>query len=195
MANPDEDVSEAINRLFELYADEIYRFVRFSLGNPVEVEDIVQDVFLQAMRSWGSFRGASSEKTWLWSIARHRVVDWIRQHGRETASLQKGVDRLESASPDSDARNSDARIDLERAVQRLPMGYRQVLILRVVQDKSATETASILGWSNVKVRVTLYRALEALEGLIQREHSSPEGEGGSRGRQGMERDFCASIRS
>ncbi len=188
MASTDEDARQAVSRLFDLYADDIYRFVRFSLGNPAEVEDIVQDVFLQAMRSWGGFRGASSEKTWLWSIARHRMVDWIRRRGRETTGIGEDMDRLEGAHSDP-----DALIDLELTLRRLPMEQRQVLILRIVQDKSSAEAAGILGWSNVRVRVTLHRALKALEGLLAQEESSREGEGGNRGGQGMEKGLRSSV--
>ena len=61
------------------------------------------------------------------------------------------------------------------------MDQRQVFALRIIQDKPAAEVASILGWSNVKVRVTLHRALKALERLLQ---AKPlvEGEGMYRGR-------------
>ena len=175
--NGPEQARDAANRLFELYGDGVYQFIRFSLSNPVEAEDIAQDVFLEAFRSWNSFRGGSSEKTWLWSIARHRIQDRIRQRGREGASAELDLDSLaDSVSPDP-----DTLLDLERSLQHLSLDQRQVFTLRVIQDKPAAEVASILGWSNVKVRVTLHRALKALESLLQAEPLI-EGEGGYRGR-------------
>lgn len=157
-----EKARDAVNRLFELYGDGIHQYVRFSLNNPVDAEDIVQDVFLQALRSWSSFRGGSSEKTWLWSIARHRLQDRIRQRAREGTSVEADDDILEGTATS----DLDTLIDLERSLQHLSMDQRQVFTLRIIQDKPAAEVASILGWSNVKVRVTLHRALKALERLL-----------------------------
>lgn len=153
-----ETSSEAVKRLFEDYADEVYQYLRFTLGRPSEAEDIVQDVFLEALRAWPRFEGRSSEKTWLWSIIRHKMVDRLRQRqrGRAETSAQVG----EGASEDVDI--AATRVDLERSLQRLPLAQRQVFILRIIQDKSSSEVSQLLGWSNVKVRVTLHRALKLI---------------------------------
>lgn len=177
MQNGTEQARDAVSRLFEAYGDGVYQYVRYSLSNPVEAEDITQDVFLEALRSWSNFRGGSSEKTWLWSIARHRIQDRLRQRGREGVSAELDEDAL----PGGVAADTDTRLDLERALRQLSIDQRQVFTLRIIQDKPAAEVASILGWSNVKVRVTLHRALKALESLLQVGPPLAE-EGGYRGR-------------
>jgi RNA polymerase sigma-70 factor, ECF subfamily len=168
-----ESERDAVGRLFEIYGDDIYRYVRFSLGQGAEAEDVVQDVFLEALRSWNRFRRSSSEKTWLWAIARHRIQDWIRKRGRGGHATAIDVDHIES----SVSFDADTVMDLEQSLQHLSADQRQVVILRVIQDKSVAETAGILGWSGVKVRVALHRALKALGQSLSAEPLKA-GEGG-----------------
>ncbi len=178
--NSGQSAREAIDRLFERYGDEVYQFARFSLADLAEAEDVVQDVFLQALRSWQDFRGDSSERTWLWSIARHRLQDQIRRQGRRGGHEESGVDMdsLAGAAPS----DPDAIVDLERSLQHLSIEQRQVFTLRMIQDKSTAETARVLGWSDIRVRVTLHRALKALGRLLVSVEPLPEGEGSYHGR-------------
>ena len=172
--NGGQNSREAIDRLFEQHGDEIYQFARFSLGNPIEAEDIVQDVFLQALRSWDVFRGDSSERTWLWSITRHRLQDQFRQRRRQ-GNVDSGLDVNDLESVERS--DPDTLLDLEHGLRHLSIAQRQVFTLRIVQDKSTSNTARILGWSDIKVRVTLHRALKAMKHLLVQSEPLPEGEG------------------
>ena len=77
-----DTAAHAVERLFERHADEIYQYVRLTLGDAIEAEDLVQDIFLDALRSWPTFQGRSAERTWLWAIARYKLVDRLRQRVR-----------------------------------------------------------------------------------------------------------------
>lgn len=146
-----------LTRLFDRHADEIYRFARYSLGDAAAAEDAVQEVFLGAWRSLGRFRGAASERTWLFAIARRVVAGQLR-------AARGGVSApaaLQGASPDV-APGAAQRLDLERGLAALPLGQRQVFILRIIEDRSVSETARLLGRPAVWVRVTQHRALARL---------------------------------
>ncbi len=154
-----DTAAHAVERLFERHADEIYQYVRLTLGDAIEAEDLVQDIFLDALRSWPTFQGRSAERTWLWAIARYKLVDRLRQRVRRPMQPM-----VEMGGPRGTGLEDVATlVDLERSLQQLPTAQRQVFILRMVQDRPSSEAAELLGWSPVKVRVTLHRALKALE--------------------------------
>lgn len=166
-----ERASDAVERLFDRHADEIYQYVRFTLGDAAEAEDLVQDIFLDALKSWPAFRGHSSERTWLWAIARHRLTDRMRQRSRRSAALIATTDPGITGPEDTAA----LRLDLEQSLQQLPAPQRQVFIVRIIQDQSTSEAAQLLGWSPVKVRVTLHRALKALKARMTMPESPSKG--------------------
>lgn len=166
---PMDDARDAARRLFELYGKSVYQFLRFSLGDASEAEDILQDVFLDVLSAWPRYDGRSGEKAWLWGIARHRLVGAYRRR-RLHRTLPMTQDPAVIVGP---ADITD-RLELEEAMARLSVAQRQVVTLRSIQDLSVAETATLLGWSQAKVRVTFHRALRRLARVLDLE------EGGDR---------------
>jgi RNA polymerase sigma-70 factor (ECF subfamily) len=157
--------AEAVEELFHLYADDVYRYAVSVLGKPAEAEDVVQEVFIRVLKSWDKFRYESSVKTWLWSIARNCIQDVHRKRYRRKEQLTE-----EGVLPDRLARDDDEHIvELEDTLRGLSESYRQVVTLRLIQDLSTEDTARILGWTTAKVRTTLHRAVNALRKIMQTE--------------------------
>ena len=158
MAEPNP--AEAIQALFDRYGDEIFAHVHLSVGRREDAEDLVQDIFLRALKAWPRFEHRSQARTWLWAITKNRLREYYRIRSRASGQLETmlGVAEPEAATADP----SDA-IFLQQALSALPPVERQVFILRVIQDRSSRETATLLGCSDVRVRVTLHRAMKHLE--------------------------------
>ncbi|QQE78791.1 RNA polymerase sigma factor [Alicyclobacillus sp. SO9] len=153
--------AEATQQLYELYKDDLYRYIRFSLGDPHEALDLVQDVFIRVLHSWDSYRGEAKVKSWIWSIARNRIIDYTRKRKNRTSdSLDE---RFDVASSDS----SYGVVELETVIRNLPNKYREVVILRLLQDWSTADAAQILGWSQAKVRTMLHRAMKELRSELK----------------------------
>ena len=169
-----EGAAQAIGRLYAQHADEIYRFARFTVGREGAAEDIVQEVFLRALRSWERFAGRASERTWLFAIARRVVADHLRllKRQRPGAEIDPGI-------AGAAHRDETLRLDLEASLRLLPLAQREVFILRIVEDRSAREAAVLLGRSEASVRVALHRALVRLRAALRREDTPSEREGGS----------------
>lgn len=74
-----QSASEAALVLFEKYGDEVYRYVRYTIGESSDAEDIVQEVFLRVLQSWKRFNHKSSSKTWLWSITKNCIKEQLRK--------------------------------------------------------------------------------------------------------------------
>ncbi|MFD1675309.1 RNA polymerase sigma factor [Alicyclobacillus fodiniaquatilis] len=157
---------ESIRSLYELYSDDIYRYARLTLRDSNDACDVVQEVFLRAFRSWDSYRQTSNSKTWLMSIARNYMFDVFRKKRTEKSHIFLS-EIIEVAIPES----SEMSLEIEIALSRLKDTYRQVVILRHIENYSTQETAQILNWTEAKVRTTARRAIAKL-----REFLSPNSE-------------------
>lgn len=156
--------SEVVADLFQRYGKEVYEHVYLMLGITADAEDMTQEVFLRVLRGWGQFRHASSVRTWIWSITRNCLREYYRQNHHDrmrTTALSQGV-AVATYPPSS--RFSTA--ELVDALQALPTAQRQVFICRAIQGLSSKETAAMLGWSDVLVRVTLHRATKRLREVL-----------------------------
>lgn len=133
-------------------------------------EELVQEVYIKVLQSYHSFSHQSSEKTWLFSIARHTTIDWIRkQHRQKRRSLGTVGDvegetiRDQSLLPDEIVTQRDEIRQIYKELQRCSLPQQQVIILRYIEQLSIAETAAILGWSESKVKTTQHRAIKALQ--------------------------------
>lgn len=150
---------------YEKYYRDIFRFIFYMLGDRQSCEDFVHDTFLRAYKSFDRFENQSNVKTWLFSIAKHLVMDEIRRRKRrQFLSLFSGEqDFPSSVNVEQYIENKDAVERVLKAIQNMKPNYRLVIALRKIEDLSTKETADILGWSETKVRKTLSRALASLK--------------------------------
>lgn len=153
---------EGIHSLFELYANDIYRFARFTLHDEAEAKDVVQEVFFRAFQQWDSFRNESSYKTWLLTIARNYMYDLFRKRKRQL----KLFDKYTPPEQDHKYKQIDDLIVLQEGIARLKAIERQAVVLRHVQGLPIAEVAVVMGWTEGKTRVKLHRALRKLRDLI-----------------------------
>jgi len=156
-----------IEELFDQYSDSIYRYARYSLPSWIDARDVVQEVFLRAFRSWPEFQGRDL-KTWVFRIARNYIYDELRKKRRrhELESTHQANER---------AVELDTLVELEDALEGLPPAYRQVLLLRWMQDLTVADTAKVLGWSESKVRITFHRARKQFREVLEAD-VNPSGE-------------------
>ncbi|GAB3792546.1 RNA polymerase sigma factor [Virgibacillus kimchii] len=154
---------ELITDWFDSYADDIYRFLVYYMSTP-DVEDVVQEVFIKAINRYDSFNGKSSPKTWLISIARNLAIDEIRRQKRQDwRRLIKTYEYKTENSPESAQIANETKLQLHQVISKLRQNYRDVIILRGIEELSIAETADILKWPDKKVSLTFHRALKALK--------------------------------
>ncbi|GEN89549.1 RNA polymerase sigma factor [Oceanobacillus sojae] len=158
---------ELISDWFDYYADDVYRFLIYYMSTP-DVEDLVQEVFMRAIDRYPSFKGESSPKTWLISIARHLAIDETRRQNRKDwRKLIKTHSFHTEISPEDQQISEERKIVLHQAIEKLKDDYRSVVILRGIEELSVTETAQVLKWTESKVRVTFHRALKVLKSEVK----------------------------
>jgi RNA polymerase sigma factor (sigma-70 family) len=172
------DVS-AFECLMRQYNRRLYRLARATLRDRTEAEDAVQDAYLSAFRSMGSFRGDASLSTWLSRLVLNECFARMRRNvrranvipmvsaSRHVESTQMIVDQ--SDSPDGALGRAQIRDLLERKVDELPENYRIVFVLRSVEELSVDETAETLGILEETVRSRHFRAKNLLRESLARE--------------------------
>jgi len=167
-------------RRFELLAlphlDAAYNLARLLTGNAADAEDVVQEAYLRAYRFFDGFRG-DNIRVWLLSIVRNSFYTWARENRSprlgfvadlpEPATVED--ERILWGSPQADPETLLLR-DIDQAtvgrlMQRLPSAYREILLLREVEEFSYREIADITGKPVGTVMSRLSRAREALRGL------------------------------
>jgi RNA polymerase sigma-70 factor, ECF subfamily len=153
---------EAIASLYSLYAHDVFRYARFSLGNDSDAYDVVQETFFKAFQSWQTFRGDAHAKTWLMKIARNHIYDFYRKQGNK----RKYESTLALPDVEDLGVNADDLLALSDALAHLPDNYRQVIVLRYVHRLSIQECSEVLAWSSAKVSTTAHRAVNKLRDIL-----------------------------
>jgi RNA polymerase sigma-70 factor (ECF subfamily) len=151
---------------FREYHNDIYNFLIYYTGG-MDVEDLVQETFVKAVRNIHKFKGDSNPRTWLISIARNVAIDESRKRRKEETKrnrlLQFSVSAKGSDSPEEIVGLSETKAELYVAIRTLKQSYYDVLMFRGINELSVQETAQALKWSENKVNLSYHRALKALE--------------------------------
>jgi RNA polymerase sigma-70 factor, ECF subfamily len=158
----------AASALVERHAPSLARFVA-SLGVLSQPEEMVQDTFVRAFGSLDSFRGESSLRSWLFTIARRLVLDQRRSSRRDKlhVSIEDAQDQLVSANDVLDgvvADESETRV--RAAVARLSPMQREVFTLRVVEGLSYKEIADVASTTEGSARVHYHNAMRAVKEFL-----------------------------
>lgn len=159
----------AFGRLYEMYADKIYKYLFYRIGGNAEAADMTELVFLKAWENLPDFGSRSrgfNFRAWLYRIAHNTLVDHHRTT-REEVALD-AVPELASRAPHVQQLIEDAQ-EIEtvmRMLDQLDAVSRQVIVLRFFSGLDSKETAEVLGMSAGNVRVIQYRALKKIRDLL-----------------------------
>ncbi|MBM7552425.1 RNA polymerase sigma factor SigX [Thalassobacillus pellis] len=164
-------------RFYDQYHTDLYRFVFYMVKDREQAEDLVQDVYIRVINSYSRFNGESSEKTWLFSIARHVTIDYFRKQKRKKKRLMDFFDwsnhgeqlQDERPLPDEIIEQGETIREVYRCMEQLTVDQKSVIVLRYIQSMSIQETADILGWSASKVKTTQHRGMKALQRQMEKQ--------------------------
>ncbi len=146
---------EQFARLYDLYARMVHGILLARVPRD-EVDDLVQDIFLHALKKLHTLRNAAAFGSWLAMIARNRAMDFHR-NSRATVQLEDDA----PGSPGPEAQGTLAGQILEM-IRRLPDAYRETLVLRLVEGMTGPEIAERTGMTPASVRVNLHRGMKLL---------------------------------
>jgi RNA polymerase sigma-70 factor (ECF subfamily) len=150
----DETRSRRFQEIALPHLDAAYNLARWLARNDDDAQDIVQEAFLRAFKSFAGFRGASA-RPWLLAIVRNTCYTWLRQHSSAQLEVPYG-DEIEAgetgfeaypdrrdANPEEIVASSEDRRLFDAALAALPIEFREAVILRDVEDLSYKEIASV----------------------------------------------------
>ena len=150
----------AFGRLYDRYARMVHGILLARVP-PREVNDLVQEVFLAALRQLHALRDVSRFGAWLGSITRNRANDYFRKSIPENNLTEPVDDEQPESRTTNDAAEQEAAAILA-VIRSLPEAYREPLILRLVEGMTGPEIAARTGLTHGSVRVNLYRGMQQL---------------------------------
>jgi len=165
----------AFERIYRLHNRRVYALCLRMVGNTAEAEDLTQDAFLQLFRKIATFRGESAFSTWLHRLAVNVVLMKLRKKTLSETPLDETNDpddessgpRRQLGAPDLVLTGSIDRVHLNRAIEQLPPGYKQVFVLHDVHGFEHNEIATIMGCSVGNSKSQLHKARMRLRDLLQ----------------------------
>jgi RNA polymerase sigma factor (sigma-70 family) len=149
----------------EQHQASVARLARRLLGWPQDVDDVVQDVFLAAWKALPRFRGQSRVATWLTRITINKCRSHRRRQFLRLQWLMSPVARQVvsgGASADQDVMDQEKSEQIRRVVRALPTRYREVVVLRYLEEMPVDSIGQVLGLARNTVEVRLHRARERL---------------------------------
>jgi RNA polymerase sigma-70 factor, ECF subfamily len=168
--------AEGFERLYKLHSGRVYALcLRMMKGNASEAEDLTQEAFLRMFRKIDTFRAESAFSTWLHRLAFNIVLMRLRKKTvAEMISLEETNDSAEEKGGlvkeigAADLRLSGLvdRVNLQRAVNQLPLGYRSIFLLHDVKGYEHNEIADMLGCSIGNSKSQLHKARVILRQLL-----------------------------
>jgi RNA polymerase sigma-70 factor (ECF subfamily) len=161
--------------LFELilrrYNQRIYRSVRGIVREEADVEDVMQQAYVNAFTNLRQFAGRASFSTWLTRIAINEALARIRPRGLRIAEAdEETMDQYEDQTPNPEQRAVTSQLSrtVEDEIARLPEMYRSVLMLREIEGLSTAETAEALDLPEDVIKTRLHRARTTLRDNLYR---------------------------
>ena len=165
------------HELIRPYERSVYVMALSFLRNEADAEDAAQEAFLSAFRNLASFRGEAKFGTWLISITLNEARNRLRRKNAvQIESLDEASDETQHVSPallidwkeiPSEAlERQEVRLILQEAVSSLPPIYREVFLLRDVEELSTSEAAEVLKISISSLKVRLHRARLMMQKIL-----------------------------
>ena len=173
----------AFNELVQAYEQRVFRLLLRMLGRRDEAEDMAQEVFVQVFKAIGTFRGDSRLGTWIYRIAvnlcKNRMKYLSRRHSGEQDELEPAAERLplsegkgvtlgETSRPDDMVEGFQLEQVVQACIAELDPDFREVLVLRDVEDLTYEELCEVTGLAEGTVKSRLHRARGMLKAAVGR---------------------------
>lgn len=157
---------QAFTSFYNKYKQEIYRFIYFKTSDTAKAEDLLSDTFLKVFKYIQTGNEIENLRALLFKTARNLVIDFYRQKGRQDLLME---DSMAVNIPDKEASvvdKIDIKIDMDnvkQAIAKLSEPYKEIVILKFIQNLSFKEISQSTGKSEGNCRVIAFRGLKKLK--------------------------------
>ncbi len=149
--------TESFDQIYQTYFDPVYRYVLSLSGDAHIAEEITQETFFKALRSLDGFRGDSSLKSWLCTIAKNLYYSWLRKKKNQPAPLED-TQRDPAAGPEEYLLSREEGLHIHRLLHELPEPYREIFTLRTLGQLSFRDIGELFGKTENWACVVYHRA-------------------------------------
>jgi len=167
------------DEIIDRYQGKLFAYLYRLMGSKEDVEDVLQDVFLKAYENLKSYDPKRKFSSWIYRISHNEAVNYIRRKSLKKfiswENIVMSKDKLEMSNSENGADKiflkKERKQELERALEKLPFKYRQILLLRYFSEKSYQEISEILAKPINTVGTLISRAKEKLYFEMKKERS------------------------
>ena len=156
----------AFEELYREHSTRLFNLAWRMCGTRADAEDLLQEIFLLAYRKLPEFRGDSTVGTWLYRLAMNRCLDHLKSRHTRASGVTSSLDEEVMSGPKLVVDGGLKRLDLERAIARLPEGARAAFVLHDVEGFQHHEIASILGISEGTSKSQVHKARLKMRALL-----------------------------
>lgn len=150
----------AQSQIFTRYRERVARQLLRMIGDPMAVDDLLQEVFIAAFTALPGFRGDAQLATWLYAIATNRTRNWwdSQRRRRRREDIAANVPPEEASTPEADLESQQQRARLYAALGQLPDKLREAFVARAIEGMNLIEASAVLG---VPISTVSYRTRRA----------------------------------
>jgi RNA polymerase sigma-70 factor (ECF subfamily) len=160
-----EGDAAAFEAIYRRHAPRIFTLACRMTGSRADGEDLLQEIFLLVHRKLGGFKGDSALGTWIYRLAANCCVDFLRSRQHRERQATDELDET-VAPPRSAGGLRVDQMDLQRAIERLPAGYRAAFVLHDVEGFEHAEVARLLGIAEGTSKSQVHKARLKIRALL-----------------------------
>lgn len=161
--------TEAFGRLYDMYADRIYRHIYYRTSSVEDARDLTQEVFLKAWQALPKYKRTKTPFLgWLFTISHNRVIDYYRTKKDHAYLNNKIIMEDREKSPDKLVEDQFTQQEVRRAILQLPEDQQQVILMSFIEGFEYNEIAAALNKSEGNIRVIVHRALKRMREILGR---------------------------
>jgi len=158
---------EAFGRLYDIYADRIYRHIYYKTSSVEDARDLTHDVFIEAWQALPRYKRTKTPFLgWLFTICRHTVIDYYRTRKDHAYLNNEIIIEDYEKSPEKLVDEQFTQQEVRRAILKLPEVQQQVILMSFIEGFEYSEIASSLNKSEGNIRVIVHRALKKMREIL-----------------------------
>jgi RNA polymerase sigma-70 factor (ECF subfamily) len=159
--------TEAFGRLYDIYADRIYRHIYYRTSNVDDARDLTQEVFTKAWQVLPKYKRTKTPFLgWLFTISHNRVIDYYRTK-KDHAYLDSEIDMGgQVSSPENLAESEFTQQEVRKAILQLQEDQQQVILMSFIEGFEYSEIATALHKTEVNIRVIMHRGLKKMREIL-----------------------------
>jgi len=161
--------TEAFGRLYDMYADRVYRHIYYRTSNVEDARDLTQEVFLKAWQGLPKYKPTKTPFLgWLFTISHNRVIDYYRTKKDYAHLNEELVMEDREKTPEKLVEDQFTQQEVRRAILQLPEDQQQVILMSFIEGLEYNEIAAALNKSEGNIRVIVHRALKKMREIMDK---------------------------